>query len=102
MNNDLVFYAKKNMADAPMMEVHIDECIDNDTNGSLDCSSPSYEVETCMFKANEIMAKMKRIWMEDWTRRNEKEIIQDLKWSNNLIEKRNRAHRGFHKFVRPL
>lgn len=53
-----------------------------------------------MFKANEIIAKMNRIWMEDWTRRNEKEIIQDLKWSNNPIEKRNRAHRDFNKFVR--
>ena len=28
MNNDLVFYAKKNTTDAPMMEVYIDKCID--------------------------------------------------------------------------
>lgn len=102
MNNDLVFYAKKNTTDAPMMEVHIDECIDDDTNGPLDCSSPSYEVETCMFKANEIMAKMKHVWIENRTRENDKRIIQDLKWSNSSIEKRNRAHRDFYKFVRSL
>lgn len=102
MNNDLVFYAKKNMEDAQMMGVHIDECSDDDTNGPLDVSSPLYEVETCMFKADEILAKMNQVWMENWTRDNAKIIIQELKRSSNSIEKRNRAHRDFHKFVRSL
>ncbi len=102
MDNDLVFYAKQKTTDAPMMEVHINECSDDDTNGPLDCSSPSYEVETCMFKANEIMAKMNQVWMGNWTRKNAKRIIRELKWSNNPIEKRNRAHRNFHRFVRSL
>ncbi|MFQ6761015.1 hypothetical protein [Limosilactobacillus reuteri] len=31
-----------------------------------------------------------------------KRIIRELKWSNSPIEKHNRAHRDFHKFVRSL
>lgn len=102
MNNDLVFYAKKYTTGAPTMEVRIDKCIDDDTNGSLDCLSSSYEVETCMFKADEIMSQMKHVWLENRTRENGKRIIQELKWSNDPIEKRNHAHRDFHKFVRSL
>lgn len=102
MNNDLVFYAKKNMTDAPMLEVHIDECNDDDVNSSLDYLSSSYEVEACMFKADEIIAQMKHVWLENRTKKNDKRIIQELKWSNNPIEKRKRAHRYFHKFVRSL
>ena len=102
MNNDLVIYAKQNMTDAPMMEVRIDECIDDDTNGPLDCLSSSYEVETCMLKADEIIAQMKHVWLENRTKENAKRIIRELKWNNNPIEKRNRAHRNFNKFVRSL
>lgn len=102
MNNDLVIYAKQNMTDAPMMEVRIDKCIDDDTNGPLDCLPSSYEVETCMLKADEIIAQMKHVWLENRTKENAKRIIQELKGSNNPIEKCNRAHRNFHKFVRSL
>lgn len=102
MNNDLVFYAKKNTTDAPMMEVHIDECNDDDVNSSLDCLSSSYEVEMCMFKADEIIAQMKHVWLENRTKENAKRIIRELKWDNSSIEKHNRAHRNFHKFVRSL
>lgn len=102
MNNDLVIYAKQNMTDAPMMEVRIDKCIDDDTNGPLDCLSSSYEVETCMLKADEIIAQMKHVWLENRTKENAKRIIRELKWDNNPIEKRKRAHRDFHKFVRSL
>lgn len=102
MDNGLVLYAKQNTTDAPMMEVHIDESIDDDANGPLDYPSSSYEVETSMFKANEIMAKMNHVWIENWTRKNDERIIRDLKWSNNPIEKRNRAHRDYCKFVRTL
>ena len=102
MDNGLVFYAKQNTTDAPMMEVRIDKCIDDDTNGPLDCLSSSYEVETCMFKADEIIAQMKHVWLENRTKKNDKRIIQELKWSNNPIEKHNRAHRNFHKLVRSL
>ena len=84
-----------------MMEVRIDKCID-DTNGPLDCLSSSYEVETCMLKADEIIAQMKHVWLENRTKKNDKRIIRELKWNNNPIEKRNRAHRNFHKFVRQL
>ena len=101
MDNGLVFYAKQNTTDAPMMEVCIDKCID-DTNGPLDCLSPSCEAETCIFKADEIIAQMKHVWLENRTKKNDKRIIQELKWSNNPIEKRKRAHRDFHKFVRSL
>ena len=101
MDNGLVFYAKQNTTDAPMMEVCIDKCID-DTNSPLDCLSSSYEVETCMFKADEIIAQMKRVWLENRTKKNDKRIIQELKWGNNPIEKRKRAHLDFHKFVRSL
>lgn len=101
MNNDLVFYAKKNTTDAPMMEVYIDKCID-DTNGPLDCLSSSYEVETCMFKADEIIEQMKHVRLENRTKENAKRIIRELKWDNSSIEKHNRAHRNFHKFVRSL
>ena len=101
MDNGLVFYAKQNTTDAPMMEVCIDKCID-DTNSPLDCLSSSYEVETCMFKADEIIAQMKHVWLENRTKKNDKRIIQELKWSNNPIEKRKRAHLDFHKFVRSL
>ena len=102
MNNDLVFYAKQNMTDTPMMEVHIDECNDDDVNSSLDCLSSSYEVEVCMLNADEIVAQMKHVWLENWTKKNDKRIIRELKWNNNPIEKRNRAHRNFNKFVRSL
>ena len=102
MNNDLVIYAKQNMTDAPMMEVRIDKCIDDDTNGPLDCLSSSYEVETCMLKADEIIAQMKHVWLENRTKENAKRIIRELKWDNSSIEKHNRAHRNFHKFVRSL
>lgn len=102
MDNDLVLYAKQNTADAPMMEVHIDESIDDDANGPLDYPSPSYEVETSMFKADEIIAQMKHVWLENRTKENAKRIIRELKWSNSSIEQRNRAHRDFHKFVRSL
>lgn len=102
MNNDLVFYAKKNMTDAPMLEVYIDECNDDDVNSSLDCLLSSYEVEACMFKADEIIAQMKHVWLENWTKKNDKRIIRELKWNNNPIEKCNRAHRNFNKFVRSL
>lgn len=91
MDNDLVFYAKQSTTDAPKMEV----CID-DANGPLDCLSSSYEVE------DEIIAQMKHVWLENRTKENDKRIIRELKWSNNPIEKCNRAHRDFHKFVRPL
>ena len=102
MNNDMVIYVKQNTTDAPMMEVRIDECIDDDTNGPLDCLSSSYEVETCMLKADEIIAQMKHVWLENRTKENAKRIIRELKWSNSSIEKHNRAHRNFHKFVRSL
>lgn len=55
-----------------------------------------------MFKANDIIAQMNKVWMENWTKKNAKRIIKELKWNNNPIEKRNRAHRDFHKFVRSL
>lgn len=97
MDSDLVFYAKQSTTDAPKMEV----CID-DTNGPLDCLSSSYEVETCMLKADEIIAQMKHVWLENRTKENAKRIIRELKWSNSSIEKHNRAHRNFHKFVRSL
>lgn len=97
MDNDLVFYAKQSTTDAPKMEA----CID-DTNGPLDCLSPSYEVKTCMLKADEIIAQMKHVWLENRTKENDKRIIRELKWSNNPIEKCNRAHRDFHKFARSL
>lgn len=93
MDSDLVFYAKQSTTDAPKMEV----CID-DTNGPLDCLSSSYEVETCMLKADEIIAQMKHVWLENRTKENDKRIIRELKWSNNP----SRAHRDFHKFVRSL
>ena len=96
MNNDLVIYAKQNTTDAPMMEVRIDKCIDDDTNGPLDCLSSSYEVE------DGIIVQMKHVWLENRTKENDKRIIRELKWSNNPIEKCNRAHRDFHKFVRSL
>ena len=70
MDNDLVCYVKQNMTDAPTMEVRID-----DTNGPLDCLSSSYEVETCMFKADEIIAQMKHVWLENRTKKNDKRII---------------------------
>lgn len=102
MDNDLAFYAKQNTTDAPMLEVRIDKCIDDDTNGPIDCSLPSYEAETRMFKADEIVAQMKHMWLENRTKENSKRIIRELKWSNSSIEKHNRAHRNFHKFVRSL
>lgn len=55
-----------------------------------------------MFKADEIIAQMKHVWLENRTKKNDKRIIRELKWNNNPIEKRNRAHRNFHKFVRQL
>lgn len=70
MDNDLVCYVKQNMTDAPTMEVRID-----DTNGPLDCLSSSYEVETGKFKADEIMAQAKHVWLENWTKKNDKRII---------------------------
>ena len=102
MDDDLVLYAKQNTTDAPMTEVRIDKRIDDDTNGPLDCLSPSCEAETCIFKADEIIAQMKHVWLENRTKKNDKRIIQELKWSNNPIEKRKRAHLDFHKFVSSL
>ena len=55
-----------------------------------------------MFKADEIIAQMKHVWLENRTKKNDKRIIQELKWGNNPIEKRKRAHLDFHKFVRSL
>ncbi|MFR0533195.1 hypothetical protein [Limosilactobacillus reuteri] len=101
MDDDLVLYAKQNTTDAPMTEVRIDKCID-DTNSPLDCLSPSCEAETCIFKADEIIAQMKHVWLENRTKKNAKRIIRELKWSNSPIEKHNRAHCDFNKFVRSL
>ncbi|MCT3427336.1 hypothetical protein ACLOE0_03190 [Limosilactobacillus fermentum] len=89
MDNDLVFYAKQSTTDAPK----IDKCID-DTNGLLDCLSSSY--------ADEIIAQIKHVWLENWAKENDKRIIRESKWSSNPIEKCNRAHRDFNKFVRLL
>lgn len=102
MDDDLVLYAKQNTTDAPMMEVRIDKRIDDDTNGPLDCLSSSYEAEMCIFKADEIIAQMKHVWLENRTKKNAKRIIRELKWSNSPIEKHNRAHCDFNKFVRSL
>lgn len=89
MNEDINLYVRQNVEDAPVHELHIDEHTDDTSNNLLDVMPSTYEVSFNVLKANEIIALMK-------------DVIQRLKSSNSPVEKRNRAHRDYRKFVRSL
>lgn len=102
MNEDINLYVRQNVEDAPVYELHIDEHTNDTSNGSLDVMPSTHEVSFNMLNANEIIALMKDVWLEDLAKKTDEDVIRRLTSSNSPVEKRNRAHRDYRKFVRSL